>query len=305
MSRRSIAVGTVAGLLLGCGVAVAAVPDPDPCDKMVKGSVSNVELRNYTDCRIDRLESKVDKLATAPAPTPTPTPTPDPEPDPEPEPVTGCTNPEWIASSSYASWETDGYLVNNNKWSGDAGPQTISACSWSQWSVVSNQPGTGTDDAVKTYPDTQKHVNLPVSSLTTLPSTFDVTVPEGGGTVPAKGKQWNAAYDLWLDNWQTEVMVWTTWTMNWQYWYGVNKGVQATIDGDAYHAYTNGSGIWFIRDDVTNKGDVDLAALLKWAVGKGWLKSSAVLHEVEYGFEVAYTGEPTKFTLNDYTLTLP
>ena len=215
-----------------------------------------------------------------------------------------CT-PQWTSSDPYGSWSTNGYLVNNNMWSGDAGPQTISACAWNRWSITSNQPGTGTDDSVKTYADTQKHVSLPLSSLTSLPSSFDVTTPAGGGTVPAKGKQWNAAYDLWLDNFGTEVMVWNNWTMNWQYWYGVNNGVQLTVDGVAYHAYTNGSGIWFVRDNVTNKGTVDLAHLLQWAVGKGWLKSSQTLGEVEYGFEVSYTGEPTTFTLNDYSLSTP
>jgi hypothetical protein len=190
-------------------------------------------------------------------------------------------------------------------WSGDAGPQTITACAWNRWTVVSNQPGTGTDDGVKTYPDTQRHVSLPVASLSSLPSSFDVTVPPGGGTVPARGKQWNAAYDLWLDNWATEVMVWNTWTMNWQYWYNVRGGVDAVIDGVTYHAFTNGSAVWFVRATPTDKGTVDLAHLLQWAVAKGWIRPSAVLQEVEYGFEVAYTGEPTAFTLNDYTLTLP
>jgi hypothetical protein len=217
----------------------------------------------------------------------------------------GACTPQWTSSAPYGSWSTNGYLVNNNMWSGDAGPQTISACAWNRWSITSNQPGTGTDDSVKTYADTQKHVNLPLSSLTSLPSSFDVTTPAGGGTVPTKGKQWNAAYDLWLDNYGTEVMVWNNWTMNWQYWYGVNKGVQLTVDGVAYHAYTNGSGIWFVRDNVTNKGTVDLAHLLQWAVGKGWLKSSQTLGEVEYGFEVSYTGTPTTFTLNNLSVGTP
>jgi hypothetical protein len=197
--------------------------------------------------------------------------------------------------------------VNNNMWSGDAGPQTISACAWNRWSVTSNQPGTGTDDSVKTYPDTQRHVSLPLSSLVSLPSSFDVTTPSGGGQVPAKGKQWNAAYDLWLDNFGTEVMIWNNWTMNWKYWWDTYDGVQVTVDGVAYHAYRNsdGSAMWFIRDNVTNKGSVDLAHLLRWAVDQGWLKSTQVLGEVEYGFEIAYTGEPTAFTLNDYSLSLP
>lgn len=216
-----------------------------------------------------------------------------------------CSSPAWTSSASQGSWNNGGYVVNNNMWSGDAGPQTISACAWNRWSVTSNQSGSGTDDSVKTYPDTQRHVSYPLSSLTSLPSSFDVTTPSAGGVVPAKGKQWNAAYDLWLDNFGTEVMVWNNWTMNWQYWYTQNHGVQVTIDGVAYHAYTNGSGLWFVRDNVTNKGSVDLAHILQWAVSKGWLKSSQTLGEVEYGFEVSYTGEPTTFTLNDYTLSLP
>ncbi len=215
-----------------------------------------------------------------------------------------CT-PTWTSSASQASFGTGDYMVNNNMWSGDAGPQTISACSWHQWSVTSNQPGTGSDDSVKTYPDTQKHVSYPLSSLASLPSSFDVTTPAGGGTVPANGKQWDAAYDLWLDNYGTEVMVWNNWTMNWQYWWNTDRGTTATIDGVAYHAYTNGSGLWFIRDQVTNQGSVDLGHVLQWAVAHGWLKSSQTLGEVEYGFEVSYTGTPTTFTLNNYTVGPP
>ena len=215
--------------------------------------------------------------------------------------------PAWTSSAKLASWSTRGYLVNNNSWSGDAGAQTVSACAWNRWSVTSNQPGAGADDAVKTYPDTQRHVSYPLSSLASLPSRFAVTTPGGGGHVPTHGKQWNATYDLWLDNFGTEVMIWNNWTMNWQYWWGVNGGVRATIDGVAYHAYRNnaGTGLWFVRDTVTNQGTVDLAHVLRWAVAKGWLRSSQVLGEIEYGFEVAYTGEPTTFTLDDYSLSLP
>ncbi|HEV7173012.1 MAG TPA: hypothetical protein VGN50_08945, partial [Pedococcus sp.] len=121
------------------------------------------------------------------------------------------------------------------------------------------------------------------------------------------GKQWNAAYDLWLDNFGTEVMVWNNWTMNWQYWWNTYGGVQLTVDGVSYHAYRNsdGSGLWFVRDQVTNQGSVDLGHVLQWAVAHGWLKSSQTLGEVEYGFEISYTGAPTTFTLNNYAVGAP
>lgn len=188
-------------------------------------------------------------------------------------------------------------------WSGDAGPQTIYACAWNNWYIISDQPGTGTDDGVKTYPDTQKHVNIPLNTMTTINSSWNVSTPSAGGAVPANGKQWNAAYDLWLDDWDYEVMVWTNWTANWQYWYGQYNGVDVTIDGVVYHAYHNSSGgMWFIRKDVTNTGSVDLAAILRWAVSQGWLQNTTVLNEIEYGFEVLYTGTPTRFDLLNYTL---
>jgi hypothetical protein len=195
--------------------------------------------------------------------------------------------------------------VNNNIWNeSEAGPQTLYACAWNSWYIISDQPGAGTDDSVKSYPDTQKHVNIPLSTMTTIPSTFHVSTPSGGGAVTPNTKQWNAAYDLWLDNFNTEVMVWTNWTANWQYWYGVYGGVNVTIDGVAYSAYYDGTeAMWFIRQNVTNNGSVDLAAILRWAVNQGWLQNTQVLHEIEYGFEVLYTGEPTRFDLINYTLT--
>lgn len=235
----------------------------------------------------------------------------------EPPPVDPPTDPvvKYTTSEANGSWMTAApdTQVNNNVWSGDGGPQTLTATAWNKWYVVSNQPGTGTDDGVKSYPDTQKHVKIPVSTMAALPSSWKVAVPAGGGTVPARGKQWNAAYDLWLgdtadSNWDTEVMVWTNWTANWKYWFNEYRGEYVTFDGVQYAAYhrpasaDQAAGIWFIRQTVTNEGTVDLAKLLKWAQGKGWMPATSVLREIEYGFEVLYTGEPTKFELLDFTI---
>ena len=193
------------------------------------------------------------RTSTTPPPTTTPTGS-----APAPTPSTACTRRAWTSSEPHAEWLTDGYRVKNNMWNtAAAGPQTMHACTWNGWYVMSNQSGTGTDDGVKTYPSTQRLFDhVPVSSLTTIPSSFDVTVPSGGGTVTPRSKQWNAAYDLWLDDWSTEVMVWNSWTMHWQYWYGVYGGEQVTIDGVVYHAYTSGRAMWFVRDKVTDKGSV-------------------------------------------------
>jgi hypothetical protein len=262
----------------------------------------------------------VDLPDTPPVPTPTPSPTPTPTPSPTPTPTptptvdpVACTNPAYTSTAQNATWQTNGYLVNNNVWNtGEAGPQTLNACAWNNWSVISNQPGAGSNDGVKSYPDTQKHVSLPVST-DSIPSSWKVGVPSAAGSTTGVGQQWNAAYDLWIGDtatsqWDTEVMVWESWNANWKYWYDQLGGVQVTIDGVAYHAYhragssSSAAGIWFIRDNVTSQGSVDLAPLLKWAVGKNWMPSSSVMHEVEFGFEILYTGSPTRFDLLVYTL---
>ena len=63
-----------------------------------------------------------------------------------------------------ASWPSGGYLVNNNRWSDDAGPQTIWADNYRHWGVSSKQAST-TD--VKVYPD----VELPYyNTWATIPS---------------------------------------------------------------------------------------------------------------------------------------
>lgn len=220
--------------------------------------------------------------------------------------ATGDTGINWTSDQRFGSWydpmQQSGIVVNNNVWNdAEHGPQTIYANSWRNWQVITEQPGTGADDGVKAYPDTQLGVNLPVSSMTTLPSSFDVTTPAGGGVVTGNGPQWNAAYDLWFNGFGKELMIWNNWTANWQYYNTLYSGVSITVDGVLYQAWNNGTvGTWFIRQSVTNVGTVDIAHIIAAAVSRGWLVSGDVLNNLEYGFEIMYTGTPMAFTLNDF-----
>lgn len=257
---------------------------------------------------------------TTPPTTPpvtTPPVTTPPVTTPPTTPTGACQTTNTQSGQDYTKTIDSTTIVNNNVWNKDeAGPQKIGICNWNNWYVLSNQPGQGHDDSVKSYPDTQKHVNYPITTLPTITSSWKTGTPAGGGTVPpVKGKQWNASYDLWLgdnanSNYDTEIMIWTNWTANWQYWYGVYGGEKVTIDGVQYAAYhkpgsaTDASGVWFVRQGVTNDGSVDITKLLKWADGKGWFKTGSILKEIEYGFEVLYTGEETRFDLLDYSLNL-
>lgn len=65
INKKVVAGAAIAGLLfVGGGVAIASVPNPDPCATAVptSGSVSNRQNFNYMKCRLDRLENKVDNL---------------------------------------------------------------------------------------------------------------------------------------------------------------------------------------------------------------------------------------------------
>jgi len=217
--------------------------------------------------------------------------------------------PKWISNEKLGSYNFDSTVqVNNNMWNEAAGPQTISAYAWNRWFVVSDQPGTGDNDGVKTYPDTQKHVSISMSNIPNIKTSWKVATPSAGGIATGKGKQWNAAYDLWLNNFDSEVMVWTNWNANWQYWYNKYAGEIVTLDGVEYCVYhkaataTSASGIWFIRRTGTNEGSLNLKTLLDWAKTKGWILSTDKLEHIEYGFEIMYTGEPTRFDLLDLTI---
>ena len=126
-----------------------------------------------------------------------------------------CTNPSFSSSSAEATDNTDPsdghqyWWVNNDAWSGGHGPQTIDVCSQSSWYAVSNQPNVG--GQVETYPSTEYDVGgrsdvaaaTPISGFSSIDSTFSEAFPSEGG--------WDAAYDLWSDDWKNETMIWNQW----------------------------------------------------------------------------------------------
>jgi len=59
-------------------------------------------------------------------------------------------HPKWRSSDPFGSWHNGGYIVYNNEWNGDHGPQSIWANSYKYWGAVSTQKAGNT--AVETYP---------------------------------------------------------------------------------------------------------------------------------------------------------
>ncbi len=244
-----------------------------------------------------------------------------------------CTNPIFSSSGADDTDNTDPsdgsqyYWVNNDAWSGSHGPQTINVCSASSWYAVSNQPDNG--GQVETYPDTEYDVGgrdnpstKTIAQWNSISSTFSEAYPSAGS--------WDAAYDLWTDNWSNETMVWNQWAGSEDYWGscaepgasqndcvggGASSDSQAAmIDGVAYHFLALGSNCSaatessceyiFFRDSQVASGSLDILAIYQWEVANGYAKSTDIPTQLEYGVEVCSTSGNETFPMNGLTFTL-
>jgi len=192
------------------------------------------------------------------------------------------------------------WWVNSDTWNGSHGPQTLYVCNQSSWYAVSNQPNNG--GAVETYPDTEYDVGgrsdpstTPISGWNSITSTFSEAFPSAGG--------WDAGYDLWLNNWSTEIMIWNQWAGSQSYWPG-RATISLTLDGVGYKFFKNGGELMFFRDTQTSSGSVDILAAFQWLASQGLVKSSDVPTQLEYGVEVCYTSGSETFPMTGLTFSL-
>ena len=216
-----------------------------------------------------------------------------------------CTNPTFTTSDAEGTDNTDPndgeyYWVNNDAWNGSAGPQTLYVCNQSSWYAVSNQPNDG--GAVETYPDTELDVGgrehpstTPISGWGSITSTFSEAYPSAGG--------WDAAYDMWTDNYTNETMIWNAWAGSNGYWY-TQATTSVTLGGVAYKFLDNNGELIFFRVNQVSSGSVDILAAYQWEVANGYASASDVLTQIEYGVEVSYTNGVETFPMNGLTFSL-
>ena len=232
-----------------------------------------------------------------------PTTTPTTPPTSTPPPTGGVpSDAAWVASGQYDSWTNNGYTLNNDVWGGGAGSQTIWARTGTNWGVVANHPRTS---GVKAYPHTGRTLNRTLSSLSSVTSTFNVTVPSDG--------DYETAYDIWADNYAYEVMIWTN-----QHGavgpiaesYDANGAVPTvrnlTVGGHTWNVYrgSNGSNAVysFIRTAGTNSGTINVLAVLNWLRTNGWY-ADVTVGDIQFGFELTGTAGQSNFTTNSFGIT--
>jgi hypothetical protein len=208
----------------------------------------------------------------------------------------------WVASGQWDTWTNNGFTLYNNIWGSGAGSQTIWARSGTNWGVIANHPMTS---GVKSYPHTVRgSVNRTVTSLASLTSSFNVSVPGSGN--------YATAYDIWANNFAYEVMLW----MNWNgavgpiaEQYDANCAVPAfrnvSVGGHTWNVYrgSNGSNMVFsfLRTGNTNSGTVDIRAITNWLRTQGWW-GNVTIGECQFGFEISGTSGSAAFTDNSFSI---
>jgi Glycosyl hydrolase family 12 len=247
----------------------------------------------------------VPSASSSARPSPSSPPSRVPTTSPSPSPTQAHTSPtswSWCSSAAFGQQNTpDGrFDLYNNKWntSGNPGPQTICGNSASEWQVTSTQRAG--NSAVLTYPSVQLNYNgthgYPVSKFTSMTSSYAEAMHAVSGTDA------EAAYDIWINGLNKEVMLWVD--DHGQAPAG-SKVATTTFSGATWALYETGdrSYMAFVRQGNASSGTVDLHAALTYLEGRGDLKAGDVLWQVNFGWEICSTaGAPETFTASNFSL---
>ncbi|MDF6017660.1 hypothetical protein [Streptomyces sp. JH34] len=198
----------------------------------------------------------------------------------------------WTSSEQWGNYTTsDGYILYNNIWGSGAGTQSIWANSSSNWGVTANHPNTG---GIKSYPNAKKTVNKPITSLSSLTSTYNVTVPSSGA--------YNTSYDIWDTDYDYEVMLW----VNYNGAVGPLGTAQGTVTlgGHTWAVYKGSNGanevFSFLRTSDSSSGTVNILPILKWIKDtKGWWGNETI-GDVQFGYEITSSSGGLNFTTNGF-----
>jgi hypothetical protein len=216
-----------------------------------------------------------------------------------------------VSSNGYDTY------VANNCWADPSCKQTVTAHGPGDWSVTGTEPAGNT--GVKTYPDVSQLTNdwcpadnqwstcttgenVPVSSLSSLTSTYSESMPHNAGTDAEAG------YDIWT-NYSSDIMIWVD---------NVNRGTggaakigTAVIGGQDFTVYQyggTGGEIIFSLDGSggtgtfanQQSGTVDILGALDWVQSNGYA-SDLSISQIDFGWEICSTGgAPETFSLSQY-----
>ncbi|MFI8893994.1 glycoside hydrolase family 12 protein [Streptomyces paradoxus] len=199
----------------------------------------------------------------------------------------------WNSCEQWGQTNLNGYTLYNNIWGSGAGSQCIWANSGTNWGVWANHPNTG---GIKSYPNQTKAINKSITSLGSLTSSYNVSVPASGA--------YNTSYDIWDTDHDYEIMLWVNKTGP----VGPLGSSQGTVSlgGHSWNVFkgTNGSNevFSFIRTSNSSSGTVNILPILKWIKDtKKWMGNETI-GDVQFGYEVTSSSGGLNFTTNNLTV---
>jgi hypothetical protein len=199
----------------------------------------------------------------------------------------------WNSCDQWAQTNLNGYTLYNNIWGGGAGSQCIWANSGTNWGVWANHPNTG---GIKSYPNQTKAINKSITSLGSLSSSYNVSVPSSGA--------YNTSYDIWDTDHDYEIMLWVNKTGPVGP-IGTSQG-SVSLGGHSWNVFkgTNGANevFSFIRTSNSSSGTVNILPILKWIKDTQRWMGNETIGDVQFGYEVTSSSGGLNFTTNNLTV---
>ncbi|MGQ4429488.1 MULTISPECIES: glycoside hydrolase family 12 protein [unclassified Streptomyces] len=200
----------------------------------------------------------------------------------------------WSSCDQWGSTTLNGYTLYNDIWGSGAGSQCIWANSGTNWGVNANHPNTG---GIKAYPNAKKVIGKSITSLGSLKSSYNVTVPSSGA--------YNTSYDIWDTNYAYEIMLWVNRTGAVGP-LGTSQG-SLTLGGSTWTVYKGNNGandvFSFVRSSNSSSGTIDILPILKWIKDtKGWF-GNVTIGDLQFGFEITSSSGGLAFTTNSESVT--
>ncbi|MFF7380749.1 hypothetical protein ACIP4Q_31900 [Streptomyces massasporeus] len=199
----------------------------------------------------------------------------------------------WNSCDQWAQTNLNGYTLYNNIWGSGAGSQCIWANSGTNWGVWANHPNTG---GIKSYPNQTKAINKSITSLSSLSSSYNVSVPSSGA--------YNTSYDIWDTDHDYEIMLWVNKTGAVGP-IGTSQG-SVSLGGHSWNVFKGSNGanevFSFIRTSNSGSGTVNILPILKWIKDtKGWMGNETI-GDVQFGFEITSSSGGLDFRTNSMTV---
>lgn len=198
----------------------------------------------------------------------------------------------WYSSDRWGTYNTsDGYTLYNNIWGSGAGPQTIWVNSSSSWGAWADHPNTG---GIKSYPNAKKVIGKRISALSSLTSSYNVSVPSSGA--------YNTSYDIWDTGYRNEIMLWVNY----------NGPVGAlgssigthTLGGHTWTVYVGSNGAnnvySFLRTSDSTSGSVNILSVLKWLKDTRRYIGDVTIGDVQFGYEITSSAGGLNFNTNSF-----